>query len=201
MEQKPSYIDDYKFYYGKSLLRNYDSKVVLGMIKLMNGNRRSSFTIKQLAETSGVTRKVARSTVYKMIDECMENHLVVDFIPADFSANERFVVQFPYDLVNFSFLYELEIDELLELETNEIRVFLVLFGFIKNSNIYKQKNLKRLRIGRSNIAHYSGVKNLNSLTNAINSLEEKNWIKITDKGNNLKERTTEYEILKDYEIR
>ncbi|MFC5734057.1 hypothetical protein [Cytobacillus gottheilii] len=196
-----AYINDYKFYYGKALVKNYDSKVVLGMLKLMNGNRRSTFTIKQLAEASNTSRKVARSTVYKMIDECMENHLAIDFIPAEYSANESFVVQFPYDLINFSFLYEFEIDELLALETNEIRVFLILFGFTKNSTIYKQKKIKRIRMGRNNIAHYSGVKNLNYLTKAIDSLVEKGWIKITDKGNNLKELTTEYEILKDYDMR
>ncbi|WP_040285198.1 hypothetical protein [Sporosarcina koreensis] len=201
MNGQLSYLNDYKFYYGKTLIKNYDSKVVLGIIKLMNGNRRSSFTINELATTSNVSKKVAKSTVYKMIDESMENHLAIDFIPAEYSSNERFVIQFPYDLTNFSFLYEFEIDELLQLDSNEIRVFLILFSFIKNSTIYKQKNLKRLRIGRSTIAHYSGVKNFNTLTKCIDSLQEKGWIRITDKGNNLKEQTTEYEILKSYDIR
>ncbi|WP_026688792.1 hypothetical protein [Alteribacter aurantiacus] len=201
MEQKLSYIRDYKFYYGKNLLKKYDSKVVLGMLKLMNGNRKASFTISELAETANVSRSIAKSTVYKMIDEEMENHLVIDFIPAKYSANERHVVQFPYDMTNFSFLFEHEINELLSLETNEIRVFLILFSFTKQSNSYKQKKIKRIRIGRANLSHYSGVKNLNTLTSAINVLEAKGWIKIVDKGNNLKELNTEYEILKDYEIR
>ncbi|OOQ93948.1 hypothetical protein [Bacillus cereus] len=198
MEQ---YMNDHAFYYERYLIKNYNSKVVLAMIKLMNGNRKSSFTISQLSKVSGESKHVTKKTVYKMLDEYMINKLRIEFIPAEYSANEMFVVQFPLKMEDFSYLYEFEIDELLELDNAEVKVFLSLFGLMKNSNDYKLKKIKHISIGRDTIARLSGVKNLNTLSESIESLEEKEWLKIIDKGNNLKTKNTKYELLKDYKIR
>ncbi|WP_242247402.1 hypothetical protein [Bacillus cereus group sp. BfR-BA-01523] len=198
MEQ---YMNDHAFYYERYLIKNYNSKVVLAMIKLMNGNRKSSFTISQLSKVSGESKHVTKTTVYKMIDEYMINKLRIEFIPAEYSANEMFVVQFPLKMEDFSYLYEFEIDDLLDLDNAEVKVFLSLFGLMKNSNDYKLKKIKNISIGRDTIARLSGVKNLNTLSESIESLEEKEWLKIIDKGNNLKTKNTKYELLKDYKIR
>ncbi|PGM34665.1 hypothetical protein CN941_25870 [Bacillus cereus] len=198
MEQ---YMNDHAFYYERYLIKNYNSRVVLAMIKLMNGNRKSSFTISQLSKISGESKHVTKTTVYKMLDEYMINKLRIEFIPAEYSANEMFIVQFPLLMEDFSYLYEFEIDDLLALDNAEVKVFLSLFGLMKNSNDYKLKRIKHISIGRDTISRLSGVKNLNTLSEAIESLEEKEWLEIIDKGNNLKTKNTKYELLKDYKIR
>ena len=198
MEQ---YMTDHAFYYERYLIKNYNSKIVIAMMKLMNGNRKSSFTISQLSKISRESKQVAKTAVYKMIDEYMINKLKIEFIPAEYSAHEIFVVQFPLKMEDFSYLYEFELDELLTLNSAEIKIFLSMFGLMKNSTHYKTKKLKHISIGRDTISRFSGVKNLNTLTDAIDSLEDKQWIKIIDKGNNLKSQNTKYEILKDYKIR
>lgn len=131
----------------------------------------------------------------------MTNKLSIELLPSEYKTNDLFIVQFPYTLENFSYLYEHEIDELLELSDNEIKVFLMMFGFTKNSDEYKFKKLKQLYIGIDIISWYSGVKNMNTLCATIKSLEEKKWLCVLDKGNNLKKKNTKYAILKDYEIR
>ena len=195
------YISNYEFYYERFLIKNYNAKVVLSMMKISNGNRRSTFTVAQLSKMSGESITKVRSAIYRMIDDYMINKLKIELIPAEYKSNELFTVQFPYDLENFSFLYENEINDLLELDDNEIKVFLMLFGFTKNSDEFKSKGLKQIFIGIDTISLYSGVKNLNTLTSIIKSLENKKYIKVIDKGNNIKKKNTKYEIIKDYKIR
>lgn len=195
------YLFDSKFYYERYLIRNYNSKVILAMIKISNINRRSSFTLSQLSKISGESISKVKSTIYKMIDEYMINNLKIELIPSEYKVNELFIVQFPYKMEDFSFLFEVEIDELLELNNNEIKVFLMLFGFVKGSDEYKSKGLKQVYVGIDTIAHFCGVKNLNTLVECLKSLEEKKWIKTIEKGNNLKHRNTKYEITKEYQIR